>query len=119
MMSYKVYDSAAMSGTDTVYSKMWSVRGDGGFSMQARWTGTPTGTFTLWRSNVPRPNEASDTDWDAVPSSEVDFTGKQPAGSASGWTIDVSAGATAHYRFKYVNATGTGALVMYVHVPQR
>lgn len=83
------------------------------------WTGTPTGTFSLWRTNRPDANQdgTADTGWDQVPTAEVDFTGKQPAGSASQSFIEISRVSAWKYRLKYVNASSSGNIWCYVHIP--
>lgn len=94
-----------VSATTTYYSDAIGPRG-WGFGYHFEWTGTPTGTITMWRTLKPNPNEATDADWVQVTA----FTPTNPAGSASKFGDEISFTSFARYRFKYVNASGTGTL---------
>lgn len=50
-----------------------------GYSSAVQATGTPTGTFTLWRAAVHNPRVGDDTDWASVTASSV----SNPAGAPS------------------------------------
>lgn len=95
----------AVTGTNTYYSDPIGPRADG-WGYHFEWTGTPTGTFTLWRSNKPNPDLTSDADWIQIST----FTPTNPAGSAGKFGDDVSFTNFKLYRFKYVNASGSGTL---------
>jgi len=95
----------AVSGTTTYYSDPIGPRVQG-FGYHFEWTGTPTGTLTLWRSNKTNPDLTSDTDWIQVTS----FTPTNPAGSASKFGDEITFTNFKLYRFKYVNASGSGTL---------
>lgn len=103
-------DGVAVSGTDTYYSKMWGGEDATYYGLHLRWTGTPTGTFTLWQSDVPEPSEADDTDW----VQDTAWTPTNPAGSASKFHDDASNAPAHRKRLKYVNASGSGTLYGYV-----
>jgi hypothetical protein len=98
-----------VSGTTVYYSKPISSEWGDGFSLHLVWTGTPTGTFTVWKSNKPDPNPATDADW----VQDLDFG---TAGSlATGGVADEFAASAlnaknAKWRVKYENASGTGVI---------
>lgn len=100
----------AVSSTTTYYSDPWSKGGADGHSIQLEWTGTPTGTFTLWYSNKPNPDRSSDADW----IQDTTFTPVNPAGAASKMGDNVANFKANLKRIKYVNASGSGNLFGYV-----
>lgn len=101
-----------VSGTDTYYSQPVGVPDGKPVSFHVTFTGTPTGTLSLWYTNKPNANRANDTDW----VQDSTFTPSNPAG----------AGVTAFYtvgnltcksaRLKYVNAAGSGTVVAWATV---
>jgi hypothetical protein len=95
----------AVSGTSDFYSDPIGPRVQG-FGYHFEWTGTPTGTITLWRSNKTGPDLTTDADWIQVTS----FTPTNPAGSASKFGDEINFTNFKLYRFKYTNASGTGVL---------
>lgn len=104
-------NGVAVSGANTYYSNLF---GGGDFllwGLHFVWTGTPTGTFTLWKSNKANPSLADDTDW--VQETGVVLT--NPAGSASKAGNEVGNTAFRYYRVKYVNSASTGNIWLYVH----
>jgi len=116
--NYQVYENTetkggtlAISGTDTYYSDAINIDGEA-VSWHFVWTGTPTGTFTLWYSNVPNPNTANDNDW----VQDTGFPATNPAGSASKAFVSVTGTAALRVRLKYVNASGSGTLVTWAYV---
>lgn len=105
-------DGVAVSGTNTYYSDPWGAPGADGHSIQVVYSGTPTGTFTLWYSNKNNPDRASDTDW----VQDSSFAPTNPAG-AGGKFGDNAANFKANLkRLKYVNASGTGTIEAYVTI---
>ena len=96
----------AVSSTTTYYSKMFSGGNAENASIRLEWTGTPTGTLTLWYSDKQNPNEASDADWDQ----DTTWTATNPAGSAAHFHTDLVDKPALRKRFKYVNASGSGVL---------
>lgn len=106
-------NGVAVSSTTTYYSKMWSGGDSAAYSLQVAWTGTPTGTFTLQVSNVPNPDESTDTDW----KTSTEVTVVNPAGSASSFLVSTTASPHMKKRLKYVNASGSGTITGYVTVP--
>lgn len=95
----------AVSGTSTYYSDAINVDGEAA-SWHFVWTGTPTGTFTLWYSNKPDASDADDTDW----VQDSSFPASNPAGSASKAFVAASGVAALRTRIKYVNASGSGTI---------
>lgn len=107
-------EGKAVTGTNTYYSKMWTGKDADGYSLHYRWTGTPTGTFTLWMSDLSNPSETDDTDW----VQDTAWAPTNPAGSAGKARDDVANGKSLRKRLKYVNASGSGTLYAWVTVPQ-
>lgn len=98
-------DGTAVSSTNTAYSEVFAPRVNSwGFHFQ--WTGTPTGVITLWRSNKPQPVLTDDNDWVQV----TTFTPTNPAGAAGKYSDEINFTNFKYYRFKYVNASGSGTL---------
>ena len=96
---------ANVTGTTTYYGN--AVGGSGtGQSIHLRWTGTPTGTFTLWYSDKPDPVLTTDTDWVQDTSSTL----TNPAGAAGSTFMDTTNSNAKLRRVKYVNASGSGFL---------
>lgn len=95
----------AVSSTNTYYSQ--KISGSAYLSIQLSWTGTPTGTFTVWGSDKLEPNEANDSDWFAITPTQAPGN---PAGSASSTTGRVNEFNSLWKRVKYVNASGSGTL---------
>lgn len=105
-------EGVAVSGTTTYYSKAWGAAGSTGQAMQLEWTGTPTGTFTLWWSSKPNPSMTDDADW----IQDTDFAPVNPAGSASSFGDNAAIMNANLKRIKYVNASGSGTLKGWVTV---
>lgn len=104
-------DGVAASSTNTYYSKVF--RPMPSWSMQVQTTGTLTGTWTLWGSNKPGADPASDTDWVDL-SSHAGFVETNPAGAATNWLVTPDHLTAYRLKLKYVNASGTGNLFAYV-----
>lgn len=94
-----------VSSTSTFYSDAMGPRGPS-FGYHFEWTGTPTGTISLWRSNKTQPDPTTDNDWVQV----TTFTPTNPAGAPSKFGDEINFTNFRLYRFKYVNASGTGTL---------
>lgn len=95
----------AVSGTTTYYSDAINIDGEA-VSWHIVWTGTPTGTFTLWYSNKPDASLADDTDW----VQDATFPASNPAGSASKAFVSATDVSALRCRLKYVNASGSGTI---------
>lgn len=106
-------DGVAVSSTNTYYSRAVHPGDAGAVSFQASWTGTPTGTITVWATDKPDADLSNDNDWIQVTDTLTD-----PAGSASKTRQDITCRATA-VRLKYVNASGSGVLFAYANLPVR
>lgn len=105
-----VTDGIAVTGVNTYYSTKWTAQWSSVFGFMIQWTGTPTGTLTLWASDKENPDETTDNDWvqDAI------FSPTNPAGSAGKFRDNVDNGVARWWRVKYVNASGSGSLFTYV-----
>lgn len=105
-------NGVTVSSTNTYYSAVFSAPYCLGFSISMEWTGTPTGTFTLWFSNKDNPILTTDADWNQ----DTTFAPTNPAGAAGsmgdGGVGNAQAG---KWRVKYVNASGTGVLTGQAH----
>lgn len=104
-------NGVAVSGTTVYYSDLTDVSGILNPSYHLEWSGTPTGTFTIWGSNKENPILTSDADW-FNPTLAVAIV--QPAGSASKDFVDLTSWPFRKVRVKYVNASGTGTINAYV-----
>lgn len=105
-------EGAAMTGTNTVYSDMWTGEDSEGYSLTIFWTGTPTGTFTRWFTDKPNPDLTNDNDW----VQDTGFTPTNPAGAAGKFGTPTAVGRSFRNRIKYVNASGAGTLTGFATV---
>lgn len=121
-LPYSVYQTAAnankngvaVSGTSTFYSFTWSGEDADGYGLTVFYTGTPTGTFTLWGTDKPFADETTDNDW----VQDTGFSPTNPAGAAGKFRDDGGNAKAYRKRLKYVNASGTGTIEAYVTVPE-
>jgi hypothetical protein len=111
MIDTTAMNAVAVSSTTTYYSSYFGGGDTANWSLHLEWTGTPTGTVTLWKSNKPSPSPDDDADW--VQDTAITFT--SPAGSASKGGYEVGNSGFKFYRLKYVNASGSGTLSLWVH----
>lgn len=101
-----------VSSTNTYYSAVFSSPYCLGFSLSMEWTGTPTGTFTLWFANKDNPILTTDADW----FQDTAFSPTNPAGSAGSMGDGgIGNAQAAKWRVKYVNASGTGVMTGQAH----
>ena len=84
-----------MSGTNTIYSQIIDLSKMDNAGMEVSWTGTPTGTISYWCSVS------------GAFFFQITLTTAQPAGSASGFGVNLN---------QYANASGTGVLSAYVQL---
>ncbi len=106
---HKVWDSGSI--TADAYSNKFHIKHGSNWSAHFVYTGTLSGTIELWASNKPKPSEANDTDW----VKNATFTVTNPAGGSDKAFIEVGNSSGYHYRFKYVDTSGTGSIEAWVH----
>lgn len=111
----RVFNNVAISGAADHISDVVVADDDVALiSFHFQWEGDPTGTFALFQSNLPQPGTNPTTKgWVAVPTEEVDFTDKTPAGSAGSSLVNISATSGSKYIVVYTHATGSGILDCY------
>ena len=95
--------AGTMSSTNTIYSQIIDISRMDNQGLEVVWTGTPTGTFSVMVSN-----------------SGINFFAltfnpalAQPAGSASGYAVNLNQLPFKYMMLKYVNASGSGVLKVY------
>lgn len=109
---YKIIDDLGannMTGTAAVVSVVLNMEHYDSVGLEADWTGTPTGTFQLEGSN--RYDPATDPNI-TTPFRAITLASPpaNPAGSASGWLLDLNQIPFKWIRLRYTNASGTGKL---------
>lgn len=101
--------------TGTVYSTPWNASMmTVNWAAQIAWTGTLSGTITLWYSNQPNPSLTDDTGWTQAPAG--DFTAIA-TGGAAGSSVASGTKPFRWIRFKYTHTSGTGYLSGNVNQP--
>lgn len=108
-----IVPSGAMTGTNTIKSQVMSLLNCASGSFQATWTGTPTGTFSVYVSNdyVPCANGNPATPANAGTWDNLGATvSPEPAGSAGSTYIPVYASGAKYIQLWYTNSTGSGVL---------
>lgn len=96
-----------VSSTTTYRGTPTDIRNWTSISYDLSWTGTPTGTFTVWVTNKDVPDLTSDADWKQL---SLTTAITQPAGTASGDIVDITDIPYKWIRPKYVNASSTGRI---------
>lgn len=104
----------AVSGTGPFYSDIWTGEDADGYSLSVFYTGTPTGTFTLWFTDKPNPDQTNDNDW----IQDTAFSPTNPAGAGGKFGDPAGNFKSYRKRLKYVNASGSGTVTAYVTVPR-
>jgi hypothetical protein len=104
-------NGVAVTNTGTTYSDITDVSSILNPSYHLEWSGTPTGTFTVWGSNKENPIAANDNDWFNPP---LAVAISQPAGSASKDFVDLSGWPFRKMRLKYVASAGAGVINAFV-----
>lgn len=94
-----------IAGASTNYSTPVAMRGRHILGIHDEWTGTLTGTRTLWASNKEKPDDRDDDDWVDVTS---ETTLANPAGSADNDAAVVNPAPFVWYREKLVVSSGAG-----------
>lgn len=94
---------SAASGTNTIYTNIIGLRQMDNVGLEITWTGTLTGTFSIMVSN-----------------SGINFYAltfnpalAQPAGTAGGYVVSMTALPFQYMFVQYTNASGTGTVVIY------
>lgn len=104
-----------MTGTATLHSHPMDWQTIRGGAIQAVWTGTPTGTFTVEGSlnYLPNPDGSPGTGTNAGVWTSLGASVSNPAGSAGNSIVDISLTGVPWVRLTYVNVSGTGTLTVY------
>ena len=91
-----------MASTNTIYSNIIDVSKMDSIGAAITWTGTPTGTLSVLGANA-------DGNFYALTFNPAIG---QPVGSAGGYLIDLSMYPFKYLMFQYVNASGSGTLLI-------
>jgi len=94
---------SAISGTNTIYSQIIEKSRQQNINIEFTWTGTTTGTLQVLVSN-------SGINFYAL---TFDPVLTQPAGTAGGYTINLSVLSAKYIMLSYTNASGTGTIAAY------
>jgi hypothetical protein len=108
-----IIPSGAMTGTSTITSQPFDINKLTGGSFQAVWTGTPTGTFSVYVSNDYMPSATGGNNPPANPGTWDNIGASipvNPAGSAGHTFIPIFACGALWIALWYTNASGTGVL---------
>jgi hypothetical protein len=112
------YNAPLLNGvvnpSGTVYSAIFTAPNSDGYSLSVFYTGTLSGTFTLWWSDVPFASQADDTQW----IQDTNFSPVNPSGSAGSFGDEAGNSKGFYKRLKYVNSSGSGTITAYVNVPK-
>lgn len=92
-----------MASTNTIYSQIVDISKMDNVGLEVSWTGTAVGTFEVLASNR----------GSAFYALTFSPALAQPAGSASGYVIDLNQYPFKFIMLKYVNASGSGVLTVY------
>lgn len=95
--------NGAMASTNVIYSQIIEKSRQQNVNLEVTWTGTPTGTFEVMVSN-------SGLHFYAL---TFDPALAQPAGSASGYDVNISKLSAKYIMLRYTNASGSGTLTVY------
>lgn len=95
--------AGAMASTNTIYSQIFEISRMDNQGLEVTWTGTPTGVLSVMVSN-----------------SGINFYAltfnpalAQPAGSASGYAVNLNQLPFKYMMLQYVNASGSGSITVY------
>lgn len=95
--------NGVMASTNVIYSQIIDISRMDDIGLEVTWTGTPTGTFEVDVSD-------SGVNFYALTFNPVL---NQPAGSASGYFVNLTQLAAKYILLKYTNASGSGTLTVY------
>lgn len=99
-------DGVAVTGANTYRSLKMAIDKYGMLGFEIRFTGTPTGTLTLWFSDLDQPDVTSDTDW----IQDTTWAPVNPAGAAIKTKYTVSSLRGRWALVKYVNSASSGTI---------
>lgn len=120
-----IFRAQAVDGAATIKSDIFRMTRGSVFSLHNQWTGTLTGTFLLYRSNIIGATKDIAKDWALVPSSELDFTsagqdadpkGGAPAVETIETFVNIGNSAAEQYLLVYANTIGTGVMKCFTSV---
>lgn len=92
-----------MASTNTIYSNILDISHYDNFGVEFNWTGTPTGTLSVLASN-------SGQNFYSITFSPSLIS---PAGSASGFLLNLNQFPWKYILLEYVNSSGSGSLSAY------
>jgi hypothetical protein len=95
--------NGVMSGTNTIYTNILGIRQTDNQGLEVTWTGNPTGTIQVMVSN-------SGINFYALTFSPALA---QPAGSAGGYVISMTALPFQYMFVQYTNTSGSGTISVY------
>ncbi len=104
---FKIIDNGVMTGTTAVVSTLLNLEYYDNVGLETEWTGAAVGTFSVEASNQYDPATAPNVTFKAVTLASAPAN---PAGSASGWLLDLNQIPFKWVRLRYTNASSTGVL---------
>jgi hypothetical protein len=105
-----IITNGAMASTNTLTSSVVDIRGFDNVSLQANWTGTPSGTFYVDVCSDYNINYSGRTgNWSTLPQ-----TLTAPSGSAGTSFLDAIQTSAPYIRVRYANSSGSGTLNVYI-----
>lgn len=108
--------NSAMSGTNTIYSKVLNVTNLDNLGLEIVWTGTPTGTISVLAANANLGEPHGYSPSNPIPSQNaLTFNPVllQPTGGPGGYVIDLQGYPFYWLQIMYTNSSGTGVLKVY------
>ena len=110
MRAYQIFTNGAMASTNAIVSEPLNMERVDNVGLEVEWTGNPTGAFVLEASNKYDPIRNASATFKAITLADPP---DDPAGSASGWLLDLNQIPFRWVRLRYTNASGTGVLNAY------
>lgn len=102
---YHLINAASMTATTTVTSSAQNIQNFDNTGLHVIWTGTPVGTVSVLCS-------IDNSTYDAL---TFDPVLAQPSGVAGSYLINLNQVPFPYVKVKYVNASGSGTLNVYLH----
>jgi hypothetical protein len=106
----QIITNGVMTGTAAVVSTPLNMEDIDNVGLEVDWTGTAVGTFSLEASNKYDPDTNPSATFKAV---TLATPPANPAGSASGWLLDLNQIPFRWVRLRYTNSSSTGVLNAY------